>query len=68
VVRSVVAAILFAGRREAQEWVEGQDAFTRSIEEGGDEQTAVEELLSKKGRYEGEEWTGLDRFLILWAL
>jgi hypothetical protein len=42
--------------------------FKKSMEEGSDEQTAVEELLSKKGIYEGGEWTGLDRFLKLWAL
>jgi hypothetical protein len=68
VVRLVVAAILFVGSKEAQEWVEGQEAFTKSIEEGSDKRTAVEELLSKKGRYEGEEWIRLDRFLTLWAL
>jgi superfamily II DNA helicase RecQ len=68
VVRSVVAALLFAGGKEVQEWVERQEVFTKSIEKGTDERTAVEELLSKKGVYEGEEWTGLDRFLMLWAL
>jgi hypothetical protein len=67
VVRLVVAALLFAGKKEVQEWVEGQEVFTESIERGSDERTAVEELLSKKGIYEGEEWTGLDRFLTLWA-
>ena len=64
-MRLVVAALLFAVSREVQEWVEEQEVFTKSIEEGSDERTAVEELLSKKGIYEGEEWTGLDRFLML---
>ena len=68
VVRLAVAALLFAGKKEVQEWVEGQELFIESIEKGSDERTAVEELLSKKGIYEGEEWTGLDRFLTLWAL
>ena len=67
-IQSVVAALIFAGRKEVREWVEEQEAFTRSIEEGSDERVALEELLSKKGSYEGEEWTGLDRFLMLWAL
>lgn len=67
-VRLAVAALLFVGSKEVQEWVEGQEAFKKSMEEGSDERTAIEELLSKKGIYEGEEWTGLDRFLKLWAL
>jgi hypothetical protein len=68
VVRLAVIALLFVGRVEVREWVEEQEAFTKSIEEGRDSRVALEELLSKKGTYEGEQWIGLDRFLTLWAL
>lgn len=37
VVRLVVAALLFAGGKGVQKWVEGQEAFTKSIEKGTDE-------------------------------
>jgi superfamily II DNA helicase RecQ len=66
-VRLAVAALLFGGKVEIREWVEEQEAFARSIEEGKDGRVALEELLSKKGTYDGEQQIGLDSFLISWA-
>lgn len=67
VVQHTVAALIF-GRSEVREWVEEQEAFTRSIEEGKDSRSALEELLSKKWTYEGESQAGLDAFLVRWAV
>jgi superfamily II DNA helicase RecQ len=66
-VRLAVAALLFGGEVEIREWVEEQEAFAKSIEEGKDGRVALEELLSKKGTYEGEQQIGLDSFLVSWA-
>jgi hypothetical protein len=45
--------------------VEEQEAFVRSVEEGKDGRVALEELLSKKGTYDGEQQIGLDSFLVI---
>jgi hypothetical protein len=67
VVRLAVAALLFAGKTEVREWVEQQEAFVKSIEQGEEGRVGLEELLSKRRIYEGEQQAGLDRFLALWA-
>jgi hypothetical protein len=67
VIRSVVAALLFAGKVEVREWVEEQEAFAKSIEEDKDGRAALEELLSKKVMYGGERRAGLDAFIARWV-
>lgn len=67
VVRLAVAALLFAGKAEVREWVEGEEAFAMSVEQGGEGRVGLEELLSKRRTYDGEQQAGLDRFLALWA-
>lgn len=67
VVQQTVAALIF-GRSEVREWVEEQETFRRSIEEGKDSRSALEELLSKKRMYEGRSQAGLDAFLVRWAV
>lgn len=62
-----VAALLFAGKAEVREWVEGEEAFAMSVEQGGEGRVGLEELLSKRGTYDGKQQAGLDRFLALWA-
>jgi hypothetical protein len=52
-IRSAVGALLFVGNEEIREWVEGQEAFIRSIEVGKEDIFALEELLSKKGSFDG---------------
>lgn len=68
VVRSAVAALLFAGKAEVRQWVEEQEAFAKSIEQGQEGRASLEELLSKRRTYEGEQQAGLDRFLALCAI
>jgi superfamily II DNA helicase RecQ len=66
-VRLAVAALLFAGKAEVREWVEKQEAFAESIEQGEEGRVGLEELFSKRRTYDGEQQAGLDRFLALWA-
>lgn len=50
VIQRAVGALLFVEKRaEARWWVEEQEVFKQSVEEGKDERVALEELLSKKG-------------------
>ncbi|KAI7056165.1 hypothetical protein KC339_g18245 [Hortaea werneckii] len=64
VIQQAVGALLFAGERaEARRWVEGQEAFKQSLEEGKDGRVALEELLSKKGIYDGKQQAGVDAFV-----
>ena len=49
---SAVGTLLFIGNEEIREWVEGQEAFMRSIEAGEEGIFALEELLSKKGSFD----------------
>jgi hypothetical protein len=49
-----VVALLFAGKTEVREWVEQQEAFVKSIEQGEEGRVGLEELLSKRRIYEGE--------------
>ena len=67
-IRSAVGALLFAGNEEIREWVEGQEAFTRSIEAGEEGIFALEELLSKKGSFDGVRQAGIDGFIARWAV
>ena len=67
VVRLAVAALLFAGRAEVRAWVEKQDEFAELIEQGKEGRVGLEELLSKRRAYDGEQQAGLDRCLALWA-
>lgn len=67
VIRLAVAALLF-GNAEAREWVEEQNRFVKSIDEGKDNRAALEGLLSNQGWYDGERQAGLDKFLAMWAV
>jgi hypothetical protein len=44
---------MFVGNKEIREWVEEQEVFTRSVEAGEEIIFALEELLSKKGSFDG---------------
>jgi uncharacterized protein YsxB (DUF464 family) len=50
---SAVGALIFVGNEEIREWVEEQEVFTRSVEAGEEIIFALEELLSKKGSFDG---------------
>jgi hypothetical protein len=52
-IRKAAGALLFVGNREIREWVEEQEAFARSTETGEEITFALEELLSKKGSFDG---------------
>jgi superfamily II DNA or RNA helicase len=67
IVQVALAALLFT-KREASEWVEEQKAFRESIEEDESVNKALQQVFSKKGIYEGQEWMGADKFLTMWAL
>ena len=62
-IRSAVSALIFVGNREIREWVEERDVFTRSIEAGEEIRVALEELLSKKGSFDGVQQAGIDGFI-----
>jgi hypothetical protein len=59
----VVGALLFIGNKEIREWVEEQEVFTRAIEAGEESIFALEELLSKKGSFDGVRQAGIDGFI-----
>ena len=67
-IRSVVGTLLFAGNKEIREWVEEQEVFTRAIEVGEESIFALEELLSKKGSFDGVRQAGIDGFIARWAV
>ena len=48
--------------------MEGQEAFTRSIEAGEEGIFALEELLSKKRSFDGVQQAGIDGFIARWAV
>jgi len=48
--------------------VEGQEAFIRAIEAGEESIFALEELLSKKGSFDGVQQAGIDGFIARWAV
>ena len=59
---------MFAGNEEIREWVEEQEVFTRSIKAGEEIIFALEELLSKKGSFDGVQQAGIDGFIARWAV
>jgi hypothetical protein len=63
-----VGTLMFAGNEEIQEWVEEQEVFTRSIKAGEEIIFALEELLSKKGSFDGVQQAGIDGFIARWAV
>lgn len=67
VIRLAVGALLF-GNASVREWVEEQDTFARSIEEGTDYRAALQALLSTEGWHDGERQVGLDKLLATWAV
>lgn len=48
--------------------MEEQEAFARSIETGEEITFALEELLSKKGSFDGVQQVGIDSFIARWAV
>jgi hypothetical protein len=59
---------MFVGNKEIREWVEEQEVFTRSVEAGEEIIFALEELLSKKGSFDGVQQAGIDRVIARWAV
>jgi hypothetical protein len=48
--------------------VEEQEVFTRAIEAGEESIFALEELLSKKGSFDGVRQAGIDGFMTRWVV
>jgi hypothetical protein len=59
---------MFIGNKEIREWVEEQKVFMRSVEAGEEIIFALEELLSKKGSFNGVQQAGIDRVIARWAV
>ena len=67
IVQVAIIALLFL-KREASKQVEEQKGFDELIDKGKSVNKVLQQLLSKKGIYKGQEWIGVDRFLTLQAL